>query len=166
MNRTVSRSHRRRRAHLGAAFAITTVLALGAAGCGDTESTDSSEPTAQSESGASAQAESGASEFRTIDVDAFNELISTDESVVLIDMRTPAEFNDGHIAGATNIDFESGDFDDRIADLDPEATYAIYCRSGNRSGQALDRMKSAGFTQVTNLDGGTTDWTAAGLPLE
>ena len=69
-----------------------------------------------------------------------------DPSVTLLDVRTPAEFAAGHIAGAINIDFESGEFKQDIQALDKTKTYAVYCRSGNRAGQAIEIMKSAGFT--------------------
>lgn len=70
---------------------------------------------------------------------------------VLIDVRTPAEFASGHLEGAINIDVQSPDFDQRVAQLDPSTTYLVYCRSGNRSGAAIDRMQGLGFTDLTNL---------------
>jgi phage shock protein E len=70
---------------------------------------------------------------------------------VLVDVRTPAEFAEGHLDGAVNIDIQSPGFDAQITQLDPSATYLVYCRSGNRSGQALTRMQAAGFTDVANL---------------
>lgn len=71
----------------------------------------------------------------------------------LIDVRTPEEFADGHLTGATNIDFTSPDFAERIGELDKDAEYTLYCRSGRRAGEALELMKDAGFTKVTNAGG-------------
>jgi len=88
-----------------------------------------------------------------------------DSSVTLLDVRTPAEFAAGHIAGAINIDFESGEFKQDIQALDKTKTYAVYCRSGNRSGQATSIMAKDGFGSVFNLNGGVIDWTALGQPL-
>ena len=88
-----------------------------------------------------------------------------DSSVTLVDVRTPAEFTSGHIAGATNIDFESGTFASDIQKLDKTKTYAVYCRSGNRSGQATALMAKDGFTSVYNLSGGVIDWANAGQAL-
>jgi phage shock protein E len=85
--------------------------------------------------------------------------------VITLDVRTPGEFMSGFIQGAQNIDFQSGNFENEIAALDKNATYAVYCRSGNRSGQAVKVMHDAGFHNVYNLNGGVIDWTNAGMPL-
>lgn len=85
--------------------------------------------------------------------------------VITLDVRTPGEFMGGFIQGAQNIDFQSGNFENEIAALDKNATYAVYCRSGNRSGQAVKVMHDAGFHNVYNLNGGVIDWANAGLPL-
>ena len=85
--------------------------------------------------------------------------------VITLDVRTPGEFMGGYIDGAKNIDFQSGNFENEIAALDKNATYAVYCRSGNRSGQAVKVMHDAGFHNVYNLNGGVIDWANAGLPL-
>ena len=66
---------------------------------------------------------------------------------------------------ATLIGFHEPDFADRIAELDRDATYVVYCRSGNRSEQAVALMAEQGFTAVNHLDGGVTAWSAADLPL-
>jgi rhodanese-related sulfurtransferase len=89
----------------------------------------------------------------------------TEAGVITLDVRTPGEFMGGYIDGAKNIDFQSGNFENEIAALDKNATYAVYCRSGNRSGQAVKVMHDAGFHNVYNLNGGVIDWANAGLPL-
>jgi len=98
----------------------------------------------------------GVSEFSTKVAEA---------GVITLDVRTPIEFAEGHIQGARLIDFQSGNFENEIAALDKNATYAVYCRSGNRSGQAVKVMQDAGFTSVFNMNGGVIDWANAGLPL-
>ena len=85
--------------------------------------------------------------------------------VITLDVRTPGEYAEGHLEGAQLIDFQSGNFENEISSLDKNATYAVYCRSGNRSGQAVKVMHDAGFHNVYNLDGGVIDWANAGLPL-
>ena len=90
---------------------------------------------------------------------------AAEPGVVTLDVRTPAEFAEGYIEGARLIDFQSGNFEKEIATLDENATYAVYCRSGNRSGQAVRIMQDAGFTNVFNMNGGVIDWANAGLPL-
>ncbi|MFN8085345.1 MAG: rhodanese-like domain-containing protein [Dermatophilaceae bacterium] len=87
------------------------------------------------------------------------------KKAVLVDVRTPAEFAAGHIAGATNIDVEAADFATKIGALDKGAAYALYCRSGNRSGVAMQAMLSSGFTHVFHLGGGIGAWQSAGQPV-
>jgi phage shock protein E len=83
---------------------------------------------------------------------------------VIIDVRTPEEFNSGHVQGALNIPVESADFAAQVSALDPGATYAIYCRSGNRSAVATAEMGSMGFMHLYDLEGGFADLEAAGMP--
>lgn len=97
----------------------------------------------------------------TLDPAAFAAAIKQ-PGTVLVDVRTPAEFAAGHLPNATLIDFESPDFATKIAALDKTKTYALYCRSSNRSGQAMALMQQAGFTSVYHLGGGINAWTAAG----
>lgn len=72
---------------------------------------------------------------------------------VVIDVRTPAEFAGGHLEGATNIDVQASTFAAKVSKLDKTVPYFVYCHSGNRSGQAITAMKSAGFTNLTNGGG-------------
>ena len=97
-------------------------------------------------------------------VDAFAERVAEDGTVVL-DVRTPAEFAQGHLPGAVNVDLQSADFQERIGELDRDERYAVYCQSGNRSGQALTAMVGEGFSDVAHLEGGIGAWQAAGLPV-
>ena len=90
---------------------------------------------------------------------------SAQPGVVVIDVRTPAEFAEGHVDGAINVDVEAATFDAQIAQLDKGTTYAVYCRTGRRSGVATDAMGASGFTSVYNLDGGVADLQAAGAPI-
>ena len=107
---------------------------------------------------------SSSSSATDLSVTEFSSKIA-ESGVVTLDVRTPGEFAEGYIEGARLIDFQSGNFDNEIAALDKNATYAVYCRSGNRSGQAVKVMHDAGFHNVYNLNGGVIDWTNAGLPL-
>ncbi|MEY4232224.1 MAG: hypothetical protein RL144_424 [Actinomycetota bacterium] len=99
-----------------------------------------------------------------LNVSEFSQKIS-EPGVIILDVRTPEEFASGHIEGALNIDFNSGDFANEITRLNPSETYAVYCRSGSRSGQAASIMHEAGFHDVSNLNGGVIDWANDGLPL-
>lgn len=75
-------------------------------------------------------------------------------NAVLVDVRTPGEFATGHIDQAVNIDFENPSFVPEIKKLDITKTYFVYCRSGNRSGQAVSVMKSNGVKNIYELSGG------------
>ncbi|HOA87521.1 MAG: rhodanese-like domain-containing protein [Microbacteriaceae bacterium] len=77
--------------------------------------------------------------------------VAVTEETVIVDVRTPAEFAEGHLEGAELLDLTGGDFAAALPSLDPDAEYVVYCRSGNRSGQAVAMMEDAGFTDVTNL---------------
>ncbi len=83
------------------------------------------------------------------------------ENVQIIDVRTYSEYASGHLQGALNIDVESGAFDSGITNLDKNATYALYCRSGRRSTLAAERMAEAGFTKIINFNNGGFDQLAA-----
>ena len=91
--------------------------------------------------------------------------VINDLAPVVIDVRTPAEYAEGHIDGATLIDVSAADFVQQIDALDRGATYFVYCRSGNRSATATSAMVQMGFTSIFELDGGVIAWSAAGLPL-
>jgi phage shock protein E len=85
--------------------------------------------------------------------------------LVVLDVRTPEEFQAGHLENAVNVDFYAGDFADQLAGLDKDVPYVLYCNSGNRSGETLDMMSDLGFADVTEVDGGIQAWAAAGLPI-
>lgn len=86
--------------------------------------------------------------------------------VVVLDVRTAEEFVAGHLADAVNIDFYAADFRNQLSDLDRDAPYVLYCRSGNRSAQTLELMRELGFTNVVDVDGGIVAWVTAGLPIQ
>ncbi len=69
----------------------------------------------------------------------------------IVDVRTPEEFADNHLKEAINIDFRDPSFETKIKALSKDQPYVLYCRSGNRSGQAERLMKSLGFKSVENL---------------
>jgi phage shock protein E len=81
---------------------------------------------------------------------ASGESYALTDQTVIIDVRTPQEFAEGHLVGAINIDVQSPDFRDRVLAFDTAGEYFIYCRSGNRSGQAINQMFQMGFTDMTN----------------
>jgi phage shock protein E len=87
------------------------------------------------------------------------------EGLVVLDVRTPEEFAEGHLDGAVLIDFYDADFAEQLAALDPDVPYLVICRSGNRSGQTLGIMEQLGFASAADVDGGIIAWAGAGLPI-
>ena len=83
----------------------------------------------------------------------------------VIDVRTAEEFADGHVTGAVNLDLENGVFLAELADLDKNARYALYCRSGRRSAMAAELMATAGFTEVHDLGALESAEQTLGLPI-
>jgi rhodanese-related sulfurtransferase len=79
--------------------------------------------------------------------------VVSSEGLVVIDVRTPSEFAEQRLDGALNINLQSDDFVERISELDRNGNYAVYCRSGNRSAEAVAAMKTLGFTNVTDHGG-------------
>lgn len=98
-------------------------------------------------------------------VSEFHEKMKEKSDALVIDVRTPAEFNKGHIDGALNIDWNGNDFNNHIALLEKNNTVMVYCLSGSRSAAAADKMRSIGFTEVYEMDGGIMKWNAANLPV-
>lgn len=95
---------------------------------------------------------------------AFQSKISTTDSAVVLDVRTPNEFEKGHLENAINIDWNGSKFDSQLATLDKTKPTFVYCLSGGRSKAAADKMRKAGFEQVIELTGGMIDWRANNLP--
>lgn len=107
---------------------------------------------------------SGTLATEKLGIEEFAEKI-TDTSITVLDVRTPMEFAQGHIDRAVNIDFQGSEFEKKVLNLDKDAPIAIYCRSGNRSSQAVKVMEKLGFTNLYDMDGGVIDWAAANKPL-
>ena len=102
--------------------------------------------------------------FENTDVQGFAELIE-DTSVVVLDVRTAAEFAEGHIQGAILIDQGQSDFVEKAqAILSIDKKIAIYCRSGRRSANAAGRLANVGYKCV-NLKGGILAWQGANMPV-
>ncbi len=109
----------------------------------------------------SAQKATGA---KTIPVNEYQKMMNEKKDVQLVDVRTPSEFAEEHLANAINIDFNAGDFKSKIGSLDKSKTAMIYCLSGGRSAAAMNVMADMGFSEVYNMKGGILQWKAAQLP--
>ena len=96
--------------------------------------------------------------LETVSPEAAAAVIAEETNEMVLDIRTPAEYNEGIIEGAINIDFYEASFADNLEILDKNAHYVVYCRSGNRSGQAMSTFEDLGFMNITEIDGGITNW--------
>jgi rhodanese-related sulfurtransferase len=92
-------------------------------------------------------------------------VLKADPKIVVIDIRTPEEFEAGHLEKATNIDFQAETFKAELAKLDKEKTYLMHCRSGGRSTASLPVWKELGFKRVIHLNTGILGAEKAGIEL-
>ncbi len=108
----------------------------------------------------------GQQDIKSVDADEFEKTISRD-GVQLLDVRTEAEFSEGHIASdkVKNIDYRQPDFIEQAdGELDKGRPVAVYCRSGRRSLDAAKLLAKRGF-EVINLKGGILEWAEKGKPV-
>ena len=101
---------------------------------------------------------------KNVGVEEFDKLRAGKDTVVL-DVRTEKEFKGGHIPGAINLDFQSPDFQKKIAELDKSKTYLVHCAGGVRSAKACTAMDKIAFTNLVNLEPGFRAWEKAGKPV-
>lgn len=94
----------------------------------------------------------------------FAEKIAETGDGQLIDVRTPDEYEKGHIEDAVNINWNDDAFADQVALLDPEKPVFVYCLSGGRSGQAVAKLEESGFKRIYEMPGGMMEWRANNLP--
>jgi len=85
-------------------------------------------------------------------------------NIVLVDVRTPQEWNAGHLAGAVLVDFYDPNFENNIKKVSKGKKVLVYCARGRRSASASEKMSTSGWKDVTNMTGGYEAWSAAGLP--
>jgi rhodanese-related sulfurtransferase len=84
---------------------------------------------------------------------------------VILDVRTPGEFAEGHLKGAVNLDVQSPTFEKGLRALDRKKSYLVYCRTGNRSRQAILAMERLGFRSIFHMNEGIVMWKQQGFPL-
>lgn len=100
-----------------------------------------------------------------VSVETFEKMSKKKKKTVILDVRTPEEVAEGHLAGAKNIDVQDELFQQNIEQLNKNKTYLLYCRSGKRTAVAGAKMKAAGFKKVYMMDGGITSWKEKGKPV-
>ena len=84
---------------------------------------------------------------------------------VSLDVRTPEEFAEVHIGGAVNLDVQAPDFEKKLRTLNRNKSYLVYCRTGNRSRQAVIAMEALGFRSIFHMNEGIVKWKQQNLPL-
>lgn len=101
--------------------------------------------------------------FVTIEVDGFQHTLeNSGDDCILVDVRTPAEYQEAHLKGAINIDVKDSAFkENALKQLPKEKTIMVYCRTGHRSTMAARMLTAEGY-MVFNLEGGITAWKEAG----
>jgi len=104
--------------------------------------------------------------YRDISAEAAASLIEKDKSVVVLDIRSPEEFDGGHIAGARNISYHDANFAQQLGKLDKTTSYVLHCHSGGRSGKTIKLLKENGFTNIAHMKSGIAGWRKAGLAQE
>jgi rhodanese-related sulfurtransferase len=103
-----------------------------------------------------------------IAVDEAVEFVAIHDNVVILDVRTPLEYEMSHITGAVNVDVQNESFEDNVIALDPGKTYIVHCTKnpvGGRSSRALETLQDLGFKNLYSLEGGYLAWQEAELPL-
>ena len=103
--------------------------------------------------------------YATLPPAEFSEKIKTEPGIVL-DVRTPKEFINGHIANAININLFDDDFSQQVLKLDSAKAIYVYCASGGRSSEAAELLSKSGYKKVTNLKRGITAWKESNMPVE
>lgn len=103
--------------------------------------------------------------FRNVNPVDARTLLTQSNAIVILDVRTPREFSQGHLNGSLNIDYKSATFGNQLAALDRDPTYLVLCAVGGRSTAALSEFRRLGFKSVVHLDGGYEAWRKADLPV-
>ncbi len=103
-------------------------------------------------------------ELNRLSANDFSKKISETENARILDVRTPEEFEKGHLENAINIDWKGSDFDRHVSQFEPSTPIFVYCLSGGRSKAAAGHLKELGFENITELSGGIMEWRANNLP--
>ena len=103
-----------------------------------------------------------------IEVNAAKDFVARHENAIIMDVRTPVEYEMSHITGSVNVNVQDASFQDMVVALDPNKIYIVHCTKNpadGRSSRALETMKSLGFKHLYSLKGGYVAWKDAELPL-
>lgn len=131
-------------------YIVAATMVLSLVSCGEAQ-------TKKDSNSSSSVEQISETNYKVVSQTEFKTLIKSGKGQ-LLDVRTPGEFNAGHIKNADNIDFTGSDFREKVATLDREKPVLIYCHSGNRSGKASLILKELGFKEIYDLQGGYSNW--------
>ena len=129
-------------------LSIVTILLTG---CGDSKEA----PVATNQDG---NASSARSQFVNMKASEAAKILKNNPEAVVLDIRTPKEYAEGHIPDAINIDYKADSFELELEKLDRDATYLMHCRSGRRSANSLKIFEKLGFRHVIHMDNGILGW--------
>lgn len=155
--------------------ALCALFALSACGSSDEasdsaavpgESTAASDGTASDGTASDGAPGDSATEIEAVSPQEAAALLEANPDLVVLDIRRPEEFAEGHLAGALNIEFGADDFEEELAKLDRDQPYVVHCRSGRRSTESLPVFESLQFRKLYHLDSGMIGWQEAALPVE
>ena len=110
----------------------------------------------------------GQDSITTIEVNAAKDFVAKHPNAVIVDVRTPVEYEMSHITGSVNVNVQDESFENMVIALDPNKTYIVHCTKNpadGRSSRALDTLKGLGFKHLYSLEGGYVAWKDAELPL-
>jgi thioredoxin 1 len=105
-------------------------------------------------------------EIKSVNVDEFEKLLKETNNKTVLDVRTPGEFESGHIKDAININVNGDAFEAGVHQLDTNKAIYVYCLAGSRSMKAAEILQGMGFKSIYNLTGGISAWNGAGKPVE
>lgn len=103
---------------------------------------------------------------KQLTTDEFEKQLAKSGQAQVLDVRTPEEYNEGHLKKAANIDYKSPDFKEKIAKLDKSKPVYVYCLSGGRSAAAATALHESGFREVYDMQGGYLKWNTSGKAVE
>lgn len=102
-------------------------------------------------------------EIKSVSVKEAQELLNNDESIIVVDVRTPAEYRSGFIGTARNFDISASDFEEKIQTLKKSDKIMVVCASGERSRNAANYLKEKGYRNIYEISGGMNEWKAKGM---
>lgn len=146
---------------------VLLILALALAGCRPAaEPAPPAQPAAAPAAPAPAPAEPATvASVKNVGPTEADQYLKEHPGTVILDVRTPGEFAQAHLANATLVDFQAPDFAEKLNALDKSKTYLVHCKVGGRSAKARDMMVQSGFKSIVHMDGGIDAWEGEGLPV-